>query len=198
MDPQLLRLENVNLTLENFHLSDINIDLYENEIHVVMGENGSGKSLLMQIISGLLPPDSGSIYIHGNLMKTRVFSSDLFADVIYIRQDATMLTQLTIAENLYFNNMPFKNRLFKSIDYDKLNYMCQQLIEELNLPVSVFDKVSDLGFAQRQIIEFCRAYISDARIVILDEPSSALTQSERELLYRIVNRIKASSGKSSF
>lgn len=191
MDSQLLRLENVNIALENFHLNNINIDLYENEIHVVMGENGSGKSLIMQIISGLLPPDSGSIYIHGNLMKNRTFLPSLFDDVIYIQQDATMLTQLTIAENLYFKNMPYKNRLFRSIDYDKLNYMCQQLIEEFNLPVSVFDKVANLGFAQRQIIEFCRAYISDAKIVILDEPSSALTQSERELLYRIVKRIKA-------
>jgi len=69
--------------------------------------------------------------------------------------------------------------------------MCQQLIEELGLPVSVFDTVSSLGFAQRQIIEFCRAYISDAKIVILDEPSSALTPSEHELLYKIVNKIKA-------
>lgn len=191
MDSQLLRLENVNLTLENFHLNNINIDLYENEIHVVMGENGSGKSLIMQIISGLLPPDSGNVYIHGNLMRNRAFSSDIYDDVIYIQQDVTMLTQLTIAENLYFRNMPYKNKLFKSIDYNKLNYMCQQLIEEFNLPVSVFDKVESLGFAQRQIIEFCRAYISNAKIVILDEPSSALTQSERELLYKIVRKIKS-------
>ena len=130
MGSQLLRLENINLTLENFHLNNINIDLYENEIHVVMGENGSGKSLIMQIISGLLPPDAGSIYIHGDLMKSRAFSSDIFDDVIYIQQDATMLNQLTIAENLYFKNMPYKNRLFRSIDYDKLNYMCKQLIDE--------------------------------------------------------------------
>lgn len=188
---QLLRLEDVNLTLENFRLNNINIDLFENEIHVLMGENGSGKSLLMQVISGLVAPDSGSIYIHDTLMKSKAFSADLFDDVIYIRQDVTMLTQLTIAENLFFKNMPYKNKFLKSIDYDKLNYMCQQLIDELRLPVSVFDKVSQLGFAQRQIIEFCRAYISDAKIVILDEPSSALTQSERDLLYRIVNKIKA-------
>lgn len=87
--------------------------------------------------------------------------------------------------------MPYKNKLLKSIDYDKLNYMCQRLIEDLDLPVTVFDKVDSLGFAQRQIIEFCRAYISDAKIVILDEPSSALTHSERDLLYRIVSKIKA-------
>jgi len=155
-----------------------------------MGENGAGKSLLMQVISGLVTPDSGSIFIQGEVVKYR-FSTDLFDDVIYIRQDATMLMQLSIAENLFFNKLPYKNKFLKSIDYDKLNYMCQQLIDDLGLPVSVFDKVATLGFAQRQIIEFCRAYISDARIVILDEPSSALTQSERNLLYRIVKKIKS-------
>jgi len=191
MSSELLRLENINLQLDNFHLSNVNINLYKNEIHVIMGENGSGKSLLMQIISGLVLPDSGSIYIRNELIRNKSFSTDLFDDVIYIRQDATMLTQLSVAENLYFNNLPYKNKFFKSIDYDKLNFMCQNLIDDLGLPVSVFDKVASLGFAQRQIIEFCRAYISEASIVILDEPSSALTQSERNLLYRIVSKIKS-------
>ena len=191
MSPDLIRLENVNLQLDSFHLTNININLQANEIHVIMGENGAGKSLLMQIVSGLVTPDSGSIYIRNELIRNKAMSNDMFDDVIYIRQDATMLTQLSIAENLFFNNMPYKSKLLKSIDYDKLNYMCQRLIEDLDLPVTVFDKVDSLGFAQRQIIEFCRAYISDAKIVILDEPSSALTHSERDLLYRIVSKIKA-------
>ena len=191
MSAELLRLEHVNFQIDNFHLSDIDINLYENEIHVIMGENGAGKSLLMQIVCGLIAPDSGSIYIHNELVRVKSMSSDMFDGVIYIRQDATMLTKLSIAENLFFNNMPYKNKLLRSIDYDKLNFMCQRLIEDLDLPVTVFDKVDSLGFAQRQIIEFCRAYISDAKIVILDEPSSALTHSERDLLYRIVSKIKA-------
>jgi len=191
MSAELLRLEHVNFQIDNFHLSNIDINLYENEIHVIMGENGAGKSLLMQIVCGLVTPDSGSIYIHNELVRSKSMSNDMFDGVIYIRQDATMLTKLSIAENLFFNNMPYKNKLLRSIDYDKLNYMCQRLIEDLDLPVTVFDKVDSLGFAQRQIIEFCRAYISDAKIVILDEPSSALTHSERDLLYRIVSKIKA-------
>jgi ribose transport system ATP-binding protein len=191
MSSELLRLENVNLQLDSFQLSHINIDLFEHEIHVIMGENGAGKSVLMQVISGLVTPDSGSIFIKNKLVRSRMVSGEMFDDVIYIRQDATMLMQLSVAENLFFNKLPYKNKFFKSIDYDKLNYMCQQLIDELGLPVSVFDRVETLGFAQRQIIEFCRAYISEASIVILDEPSSALTQSERNLLYRIVSKIRA-------
>jgi len=190
LDTPLMRLEDISLSLENFSLKAINLDLYSGEIHVVMGENGSGKSLMMQIISGIVSPDTGTIYINGTPAKQKLLSSGLTRDVIYIRQDATMLTQLSIAENLFFHNIPYRSKLLRTIDYDKLNYMCQNLIDELDLPVSVYDKVENLGFAQRQIIEFCRAYISDAKIVILDEPSSALTQSERELLYRIVRKIK--------
>ncbi len=189
MKDPILKVEDVNLSLENFALSHINLDLYENEIHVIMGENGAGKSLLMQVISGVIAPDSGKIYINNTPMKSKAFSG-LFKDVIFIRQDATMISQLSVAENLFFNNLPRKHKLLPMIDYDKLNYLCQCFIDELGLPVSTFDKVSTLGFAQRQIIEFCRAYISDAKIVILDEPSSALTQSERDLLYRIVRKIK--------
>ena len=193
MSSELIKLVNVNLQLDSFHLSNINITLLKNEIHVIMGENGAGKSLLMQVVCGLISPDSGTIYIKDEQVRNKSFSSssDMFDDVIYIRQDATMLTQLSIAENLFFHKIPYKNKLLRSIDYDKLNYMCQQLIDELGLPVTVFDRVDTLGFAQRQIIEFCRAYISEADVVILDEPSSALTQSERDLLYRIVKKIKS-------
>lgn len=190
MNTPLLRLENINLSLENFALQDINIDLHSQEVHVVMGENGSGKSLLMQIICGLVSPMSGTMHVDGQEVKTTQLSSGRGHDMIYIRQDATMLTQLSIAENLFFHNLPYKSKLLRNIDYDKLNYMCQQMIDELDLPVSVLDRVSDLGFAQRQIMEFCRAYVSDASIVILDEPSASLTMSERDLLFRIVHRIR--------
>ena len=104
MSPDLIRLENVNLQLDSFHLTNININLQANEIHVIMGENGAGKSLLMQVVCGLISPDSGSIYIRNELVRNKSFSntSDMFDDVIYIRQDVTMLTQLSIAENLFF------------------------------------------------------------------------------------------------
>lgn len=180
-------MENVHLRVDNFSLSNISLDLFEGEIHVLMGENRSGKSLLMQIVCGLISPDSGSLYLNGAEIKHK----GSLSDVVYIRQDAEMLTNLTIAENLYFHKLPYKNKLFRNIDHDKINYQCQQLFDELKLPVSVTDKVSSLGLAQRQIIEFCRAYITNAKIVILDDPFAALTQNERELLYRVVKSIKA-------
>ncbi|NMA67280.1 MAG: sugar ABC transporter ATP-binding protein, partial [Clostridiaceae bacterium] len=190
MDKPILKLENINLKIENFALSDINLDLFRGEIHVVMGENRSGKSLLMQIISGVLSPDSGRLFWNGKELKYGEYSSHIKNDITYVRQDSEMLTNLTVSENLFFNNLPYKNKILKSIDYDRLNYMCQELLNELNLPISINDKVSSLGLAQRQICEFLRAYVSKAKIVILDEPFAALTQSERDLLCRIVKGIR--------
>ncbi|MBP7175322.1 MAG: sugar ABC transporter ATP-binding protein [Thermoclostridium sp.] len=191
MKTPILKLENIRLQIESFSLSDISLDLFNNEIHVIMGENRSGKSLLMQIVSGITPPDSGTILYHSEELKYRDYAARINNEVIYIRQDADMLTNLTVAENLFFHKLPYKNKLLKSIDHDRLNYMCRQLADELKLPISIDDRVSSLGLAQRQIIEFCRAYVSDAKIVILDEPFAALTQNERELLYNVVMRIKA-------
>ena len=102
-----------------------------------------------------------------------------------------MLNMVSISENIFFTKLPFKNKWLRSIDYNKLNAMTRELIDEFNLPFGVFDQVKDLGLAQRQIAEICRAYISDAKIVILDEPSAALTEYETNILYAMIDRIKA-------
>ena len=190
MKTPLLKLEAVGLQMENFSLKDIQLDLYSGEIHVVMGENGSGKSLLMQIISGLHPSDSGTVYADGLILGPRDYMTYAGNKVVYIRQDLEMLENLSIAENLFFHQLPYKNKFLKMVDFEKLDFMYRNLIDELNLPVDFGDTVASIGLAQRQIIEFCKAYISDAKIVILDEPSAALTHSERELLYNIVAHIR--------
>lgn len=187
----MLELKNVNLNIDSFSLSNINLDLYKDEIHVIMGENRSGKSLLMQVVSGAILPDSGRLLLNGEEIKYKTYAAYAKKDIVYVRQDADLLTNLTVAENLYFHKMPYKNKFLKIIDQNKLNYMCQKQIDELNLPLSIYDRVSSLGLAQRQIIEFCKAYVSDAKIAILDEPFASLTQSERELLYGVVRNIKA-------
>jgi ribose transport system ATP-binding protein len=157
---------------------------------MIMGENGSGKSMLMQMISGMLQPDSGEIFFNGQLVKPKSLSFYSSNELIFIQQHSILLENLSVAENLFFHNLPYKNKFLRTIDLDKLNKQFQELVNELNLPIEMTDTVRTLGLAQRQMIEFCKAYISDAKVVILDEPSAALTPSERELLYRIVNHIK--------
>ncbi len=191
MSNPLLELKNINLTVSNFKINDINLCLYPGEVHVIMGENGSGKSMLMELISGMLQPDSGDIYFEEQLVKPKSLTFYSSHELIFIQQHSILIENLSVAENLYFHNLPYKNKLLHSIDYDKLNKQFRDLINDLNLPIETSDTVSTLGLAQRQMIEFCKAYVSDAKVVILDEPSAALTPSERELLYQIVNHIKA-------
>lgn len=191
MNSPLLELKNINLEVENFKIKDISISLYPGEIHMIMGENGSGKSMLMEMISGMVQPDSGEMFFDGQLVKPTSLSFYSSSELIFIQQHTTLLENLSIAENLFFHNLPYRNKLLRNIDYEKLNRQFQDLIQALNLPINADDTVRTLGLAQRQMIEFCKAYISDAKVVILDEPSAALTPSERQLLYMIVNRIKA-------
>lgn len=191
MNKTILNLKNITKRIEGFALESINLRLRAGEVHVLMGENGSGKSLIMQIISGFIPADSGEITYLGETYRGKKLQETLANNSIYIRQDATMLNMISVPENIFFSKLPYKNKLLRSIDYNKLNAMTRDLIEEFNLPFGVFDQVNNLGLAQRQIAEICRAYISNAKIVILDEPSAALTEFEKNILYEMTERIKA-------
>ena len=188
MGKPLVSLKNVQLSVHNFKLSIDDLNLKAGEIHAIMGENGSGKSLLMQLVNGSINPDSGEVVIPESRKGWGTSSKN--EDVLYIHQDLDMMDNLTVAENLFFHNLPYKNKLLKVIDYERLRYDFQLLINELNLPMTTDHRVKDLGLAQKQILEFCKAYISDAKVVILDEPSGALSQSELQLLYDIVEHIK--------
>lgn len=190
MKNPILELKNIDLCVSNFSINQINLTLYPGEVHMIMGENGSGKSLLMELISGLVQPDSGEIWYDGKLMTQGFQTPASNEQLIFIQQYSILLENISVAENLYFHNLPYKNKLLKIIDYPKLNAQFRDLIRELDLPIKDTDKVEHLGLAQRQMIEFLKAYVSNSKVVILDEPSASLTSSERDLLYRIVNQIK--------
>lgn len=181
----LASLSAVYLTVENFTLRHIDLELYKSEVHILMGENGSGKSLLMDVLRGAKEPSSGEITFNFDASNT------LYAgDILYIHQDDGLLDNLSVAENLFFHQMPYKHNFLKIIDYDQLDYKFRKIIKDLNLPIAYEDKLSSLGLAQRQIINICKAYLSDAKIIILDEPSGSLGHNEKELLYSIIEKIK--------
>ena len=187
----LLRLEHIQRRFpDGFFLNGISMDLKQGEVHVVMGENGSGKSCLMQILSGSVAPDSGAYYIMDRQVSLSSTAEAYQNSIIYIRQSANILQNLSVAENIFYDRMPYSNRLLKIIDYNRLRSDCRDLIRDLDLPFGLDDPVSRLGMAQRQIMGFCRAYVSDARIVILDEPTASLTEHDQIILHTIMERIK--------
>lgn len=197
MDNPLLRLENITKKTNNFGLKQISLELFAGEVHVLMGENGSGKSLLMQIVSGAVAADSGTIYYNGECVIDKTKLSFLSDRTLHLKQDSGILDNLSIPENLFFSKLPYSNRILGNINYAKLNLMSKELIDEFNLPFNINDSTSNLGFAQKQVIKICRAYLSDSEIIIFDDLFSGLMDSEKEIMYRILEILKK-RGKGIF
>lgn len=191
MKNPILELKSVTKSFgEDFTLDNINISLLPGEVHVLIGENGSGKSTIMNIISGVIQQDSGRIFINRNLTDILSISNAKKHGILYIMQDTNSFNNFTVAENVFLDKMPFSGKLLKVIDYDKLFFKCQNLFDKLKIPINVREKANILGLAERQLIEFAKAYISDAKIVIFDEPSAALTNIERDILFFIIRSLK--------
>lgn len=188
-----LQLLNIHKKLSDFfQLDNISLDFYKGEVHVLMGENGSGKSSLMNIIWGSYTKDSGTILIEGNPAVINSPNDAKRLGIFMIHQNSSLFPQFTVAENIYMDNKPYTNKALKIIDWGKMYADCQQLFAALGFTLNSRSLVKDLNIAQRQLVEICRAYVSNAKILIMDEPTSSLTETEFGLLYNIIQQLKGS------
>jgi rhamnose transport system ATP-binding protein len=169
-------------------LSDINFDLKRGEVHALVGENGAGKSTLVKTIMGVVQPDSGQIFFEGEPIKISNPHDAQSLGIAAIFQEASLFPDLSVAENLFVSHEP-KNRL-GAIDWRKMNEMAIKPLKELGVQLDVRRKVLGLSIAQLQMVEIAKALSVDAQILIMDEPTSALTLHEVEDLFRIVNKLR--------
>ena len=169
-------------------LSNVSFSLRAGEIHGLVGENGAGKSTLMKILSGAYKKDSGTILVDGKEteMGSPQISEELGIAIIY--QELNLFGNLSVAENIFLNRQPVKGGI---LDWRELNRKAQELFEQLGIHnIDVTQKVSRFSVAQQQLIEIAKAMSHNARVVIMDEPTSSLTQQETEILFRIMHRLK--------
>ena len=171
-------------------LEDVSLSISAGGVRAISGENGAGKSTLIKIISGVYPRDSyqGEFRVFG---ETAAFGGIEDAEqrgIITIYQELSLFNQLSVAENVFMENMPTRYGL---IDWDLITRQTRSILDELELPaVSPEAKVGSLGIGQQQLVEIARALAKNARILILDEPTSALADHEVETLFRIIRKLR--------
>ena len=190
-DSELLRLNGITKIFPGtVALSDVSFSVNKAEIHAIVGENGAGKSTLMNIISGSLLPDKGEIYLEGKKVNIRSPRDAQNLGISIVHQELALCPHLTVAENIYIGRLPEKSA--KIVDFKKLNQMSQEvlsLFDEVNIKPT--DKVANLNVAQQQIVEIAKAITFNCKLLILDEPTSALSEADAAVLFKIIKDLKA-------
>ncbi len=186
----ILEVENVRkefpgvLALDNVHLR-----LKRGTVHALMGENGAGKSTLMKIVAGIYTPDSGTFKLRGVDIKLNGPLDALENGIAMIHQELNLMGPMTVAENIWIRREPITR--FGFIDHGKMRQMTVELFNRLNIELDPDVEVGRLSVANRQMVEIAKAVSYESDILIMDEPTSALTEREVEHLFKIIRRLKA-------
>lgn len=168
-------------------LHEVSLDIRKGEVHALVGANGAGKSTLIKTISGAIRPDSGKIVYQGKEydFMTPQLSGSLGIEIIY--QEFNLVPSLTVAENIFLNNMSQMNKL---ADFKQTQMKADEILKTFGLDIKSTDHVKDLSVAYKQIVEIAKALACDLKLLVLDEPTAPLTNTEVEVLYRIVKELR--------
>ena len=173
-------------------LDDVSFKIESGEIIAFLGENGAGKSTLLKILNGDYEPTSGEYLINNEKMFFKNPHEAIKNGISIIYQERQILLELSVAENIFIGNL-FKNK-FGLVDYKKLNFETQKLIDEFNLDIRANEIVKNLSTAHQQMIEIIKAYNRNSRIIAFDEPTASLSDKETTALFQIIKKLK-SEGK---
>ena len=172
-------------------LRGVSLEIGRGEGHVLLGENGAGKSTLINLLAGLYPADEGEIAFDGAPYRPRTPTDAYRAGIRVVHQELSMLSQMTVAENLLFESLPQNHGL---VNYRETNRRAAALMEEVGLDAAPTTLVNRLGVAQMQLIEIAKALCYESKLVILDEPTASLTSKEVERLFEILRRTQGQRG----
>jgi ribose transport system ATP-binding protein len=167
-------------------LDRVSFNLKENEIHALLGENGAGKSTLIKILGGIYKPDSGEIILNGKKVE---FSSPLDAKkhgIAIIHQELMLSENLSIAENIFLGKelgSPV------NLNYHKMVEESKKYLQMLGFEIDPRTKVSHLNVSEKQLVEIAKAISSDAKIIVMDEPTAAISEHETKILFKVMKEL---------
>lgn len=173
--PGVLALDNVNLTIKR------------GVVLALVGENGAGKSTLMKVLSGVNKMDGGEVFIEGKVAHIHdpLSSQNMGISIIY--QELNLLLNMNIAENIFIGREPKKNGF---VDKERMHRQAKALLDEVGLDLDTHTPISQLSTAQKQMIEVAKALSFETKLIIMDEPTSSLTDQETQTLFGIVGKLK--------
>jgi ribose transport system ATP-binding protein len=172
-------------------LKEINLEIRRGETHVLLGENGAGKSTLVKILTGVFQPDSGTILFRGKPVVFHNPGDSQKAGIGVIYQERTLIQHLTIVENIYLGSEPNVHSGLPIIDQGLMMRTTQALLDRLNLPLDPNARVEELHPAEQQMVEVARALHQSAHLIILDEPTAALSAQEVADLFNVIRTLHA-------
>jgi ABC-type sugar transport system ATPase subunit len=171
-------------------LQSVSLRLSAGKLVALLGENGAGKSTLMNVLAGVITPDSGKIAINGQVVEFRHPSEARQCGIATIYQELGLSTNLTVAENIFLGEEPTTR--WGTLDYGRMHQMTRALLSRMSLEVEPDVPLGSLRVGQQQVVEIARALSANARVIIMDEPTSALSHGEIEALVRLVKELKDS------
>ena len=177
MDNVVLKLENITKRFPGVTaLNNVQFELRKGEIHALMGENGAGKSTLIKVITGVHMPEEGKIFVKGQEVFFRSTSDSAACGIAAVYQHSTAYPQLTVTENIFIGHM--KRNKLGLIDWKGMHQQAAELLRSLGSNINPKSRMSSLSVAEQQIVEISKAVSADAEIVIMDEPTAALSKRE--------------------
>ena len=185
----LLKMERINKGFPGVQaLDDVNFDVFPGEIHALVGENGAGKSTLMKLLSGAHQRDSGTIYWEDQEVEIETPRKSQKIGISTIYQELMLTPDLTIAENIFLGREPAKS--FGRVDRKAMIAESERLLNMLDIPLDPCTPVKWLSIAQQQMVEVAKALSQKARLIIMDEPTSSLTDHETMMLFQVSRNLK--------
>ena len=189
MGEVILTMKGIDKSFPGVHALDhVDFEVKKGEVHALMGENGAGKSTLMKVLTGIYKKDSGTITYEGRELEFNNPKEAQDAGVVIVHQELNMMGHLTVAQNIFIGREFMKGKL---IDDAKMNEEAGKLFDKLNINIDPNEKMNKLTVGKQQMCEIAKAISHDAKVIVFDEPSAALTESEIDELFKIIKDLRS-------
>jgi ribose transport system ATP-binding protein len=196
--PEVTVSENILLEMEHIRkefpgvvaLKDVSLELRAGEVHALLGENGAGKSTLIKVLGGIYAAESGNIRINGNPVTIATVGDAQKNGIAVIHQELVLVPHMTVAENIFLGREPVTKN--NTVDFKKMNADVKKILDSFELNIKPDEEVSKLGIADQQMVEIIKALSFSSRILVMDEPTSSLSEKDVGFLFDTIRKLKKS------